>query len=111
MGRRGAMDLRPYARDPPRLMGTKVRRARINRRLTAAELGALAGCSRHTIAGIERGGPSVAFGNVLNVCTVLGIQLLVPEPAELARLARAQWDVLRLMPERVMPTKAPSDDF
>jgi transcriptional regulator with XRE-family HTH domain len=110
MGRE-AMDLRPYARDAARLMGANVRQARINRRLTAAELGAHAGCSRHTIAAIEQGRPSVAFGNVLNVCTVLGIQLFVPEPAELARLSRAQWDVVRLMPERVMPRKAPSDDF
>jgi len=105
------MDLVPYARDAALLMGANVRQARINRRWTAAELGAHAGCSRHTIAAIERGTPSVAFGNVLNVCTALGIPLFVPDPAELARLTRAQIELVRLIPERVMPRKAPSDEF
>jgi transcriptional regulator with XRE-family HTH domain len=108
---REAIDLVPYARDAALLMGANVRQARINRRWTAAELGAHAGCSRHTVSAIEQGKPSVAFGNVLNVCAALGIQLFVPDRAELARLTRAQIEIVRLIPERVMPKQAPSDDF
>ena len=110
MGRE-AIDLRPYARDAALLMAANVRMARINRRWTADQLAAHAGCSRGTISAIEHGLPSVAFGHVLNVCTVLGIQLFVPEPEELARLGRAQRDIVRLMPNRVMPREVPSNDF
>ena len=110
MGRE-AIDLVPYARDAATLMGLNVRQARINRRWTAAQLGDYAGCSRSTVAAIEQGSPSVAFGNVLNVCAALQLPLFVPDPAELARLARAQAEIVRLMPNRVMPTKVPSNDF
>lgn len=110
MGRE-AVDLVPYARDAAFLMGANVRQARINRRWTAAQLGAHAGCSRHTVAAIERGAGSVAFGNVLNVCAALGVPLFVPDRSELARLTRAQIEVVRLMPERVMPREVPSDEF
>lgn len=110
MGRE-RVDMVPYAHDAALLMGANVRQARINRRWTAAELGAHAGCSRHTVSAIEQGKASVAFGNVLNVCAALGIPLFVPNRAELARLTRAQMEIVRLIPGRVMPRKAPSDDF
>lgn len=101
----------PYAREAAELMGANVRQARINQRLTAEQLGNRAGCSRYTISQIENGSPSVAFGNVLNVCAALGIQLFVPDRRELARLSRAQLEVVRLIPSRVMPKDGPSDDF
>ena len=110
MGRE-AIDLVPYARDAAVLMGLNVRQSRLNRRWTAAQLGEYAGCSRQTVAAIEQGSPSVAFGNVLNVCAALQLPLFVPDPAELARLARAQAEIVCLMPNRVMPTKVPSNDF
>lgn len=110
MGRQ-AIDMVPYARDAAALMGANVRTERINRRWTVAELAARAGCSRHTVAAIEQGKPAVAFGHVLNVCAALGLQLFVPDPAELARLNRAQQQIVRLMPNRVMPREGPSDDF
>jgi hypothetical protein len=59
---REAVDMAPYARDAALLMGANVRHARIDRRWTAAELGAHAGSSRHTIATIEQGRPSVVDG-------------------------------------------------
>lgn len=110
MGRE-RIDLVPYARDAALFMGANVRQARLNRRWTAAQVGAHAGCSPYTVFKIESGAPSVAFGNVLNVCAALGIELFVPDRAELSRLASAQTRIVRLMPARVMPKKAPTDDF
>lgn len=110
MGRQ-AIDMVPYARDAAQLMAANVRTTRINRRWTMEEPGARAKCSRYVVSEIESGSPSVAFGHVLNVCSALGIALFVPTPAELARLARAQHEVVRLMPNRVMPKAGPSDDF
>ena len=110
MGRE-KIDLLPYARDAAELMGHQVRIARLNKRLTVDQLAGYARVSRGTITAIEKGSPSVAFGNVLNTCAALGIQLFVPTPEELARLTRAQREVVRLMPNRVMPGKAPDNDF
>jgi len=110
MGRQ-AIDMVPYARDAAALMGANVRIARLNRRWSVAALAARANCSRHTIYAIEKGRPAVAFGHVLNVCAALGIDLFVPDAAELARLSRAQQQVVRLMPGRVRPKDGPSDDF
>lgn len=110
MGRE-SISLVPYAQDAAVLMAANVRIARINRRWTADQLAAHAGCSRSTISAIEHGKPSVAFGNVLNVCAALGIPLFVPDPAELTRLSRAQTSIARLIPNRVMPKAGMSDDF
>lgn len=110
MGRE-KIDLVPYARDAAELMGHQVRIARLNKRLTAEQLAGYARVSRATVSAIENGKPSVAFGNVLNVCAALGIQLFVPTPEELARMTKAQREVVRLMPNRVMPKDVPSNDF
>jgi len=102
MGRQ-AIGLVPYAQEAAALMGSNVRIERINRGWTVIELAARAGCSRHTVAAVERAHAAVAFGHVLNICAALGIQLFVADPVELARLGRTQQQMLRLMPKRVHP--------
>lgn len=51
----------------------------------------------------------MAFGNVLNVSAALGISLFLPDDVELRRMSRTQIEIVRLIPSRVMPTKAPTD--
>jgi transcriptional regulator with XRE-family HTH domain len=101
----------PYAQDAVLLMAANVRTERINRRWTTEELASRSGCSRYTIAAIEHGKPTVAFGHVLNVCAALNIPLYLPDREELARLTRSQREIVRLMPNRVMPKVEPSNDF
>ncbi|HMR48927.1 MAG TPA: helix-turn-helix domain-containing protein [Arachnia sp.] len=110
MGRE-KIDMVPYARDAAELMGHQVRAARLGKRLTIEQLAGYARVSKGTISAIESGKPSVAFGNVLNTCAALGIQLFLPTPEELARMTKAQREVLRLMPNRVMPARVPDNDF
>lgn len=110
MGRE-RIDMVPYARDAAELMGHLVRTERLRKRMTIEELSSYARVSKGTISAIENGKPSVAFGNVLNTCAALGIQLFLPTPEELARMTKQQREVVRLMPNRVMPLKVPDDNF
>lgn len=107
MGRE-KIDMAPYAREAAEFLGHRVRIARLSKRLTAVQLASYANVSRNTISAIENGRPSVAFGNVLNVCAALGIRLAVPGPDKLSRVTSAEREVVRSMPNRVMPRKRPT---
>ncbi len=80
------------------ILGTEIARARRARRFTQAELAERAGISVSTLSSVERGSPAVSIGIVLEVATLLGIDLLGDESPDLqARVARAQ-DRLRAAP-------------
>ena len=64
----------------PRLMrlmgqvGENIKLARLRRRLSAQSLSERAGISRSTLLLIEKGTPSVAIGNYLQVLFILGLE-------------------------------------
>ncbi len=108
---RTKISLRPYAQDALQLLGAQVRLARTQRRWTVAGLALRAGCSRGTIASIEQGQPQVSVGHLFNVCTVLGLPLFVDSPDELRRARRSRYEMLTLLPSRVVPEVEIDDDF
>jgi len=55
-------------------LGERLRLARVRRRITLVELAARTGASRITLAKLERGDPSVGFGVLLRVLSVLGLE-------------------------------------
>jgi transcriptional regulator with XRE-family HTH domain len=55
-------------------IGENLRLARLRRRLTAAQVSERAGITRPTLRAIERGDPSVSFGNYANVLFCLGLE-------------------------------------
>lgn len=94
------------AAEAARLLGVQIRLARQSRRLTAARVAAMAGVSQRTMTLIERGDPSVSFGNVLNVATVAGVPLFdVTDPKTLARVRRQGEQALTLVPSNVRNRK------
>jgi hypothetical protein len=110
MGRR-AVEFTPYAREAAELMGANVRRQRVAMGWTLEELGARAGCTRYTVAAIERGTPSVSVGNLFNVYAALRLPLFTPDPVELSRLNKLSHDIIALLPSRVDPDTEVDDDF
>ena len=64
-----------YSRDAVSLLGQLVRRARIERRITAAELAERAGLSRGLVQRIEKGDPGCAIGAVFEAAAVVGVRL------------------------------------
>lgn len=67
------MDLNQDEKEFFRDLGTRLRRARIERRQTQADLGARAGISRQLVAQMERGAGSVSLDKWIQVSSALGL--------------------------------------
>lgn len=57
-----------------RSTGDNLRLARLRRKLSTQQVAERAGISRSTLQKVERGDPSTAVGNVLQVMVVLGLE-------------------------------------
>jgi transcriptional regulator with XRE-family HTH domain len=93
-----------------RLLGMRLRIARLGRAWSEAEAAERARISRATLQKIERGHPAVALGLVLELCSVLGVSITGgPLPEMRALLERAQLE-LAALPRRIRTQKAAPDD-
>lgn len=91
-------------------LGKRIRRARIERRMTMEELAARAGVSRSLIHRVERGSPSTAIGSVFEIAAIVG--LLTPSPQQLDEEAASESLLLSLLPAKVrQPSGELDDDF
>ena len=54
-------------------LGANIKLARLRRKLKAEQVAERAGISRRTLVSVEKGTPSVAMGNYLQVLFVLGL--------------------------------------
>ena len=101
-----------YSRDALTLLGQMIRRARLERQMTAAELAERVGVSRGVIQRIEQAEPGCAIGAVFEAAAVLGVRLFDASPAELAQHLATHRQILTLLPLSARPpTKAVKDDF
>jgi len=57
-----------------KLLGSRVRLARIRRGLTQAEIADRTGFSRSTVVDVESGKPGVSIGAIISVLSALGLQ-------------------------------------
>lgn len=102
----------PQTLDAARVLGLEIARARRERRWTLNELAERAGISPLTLRNVERGAPTVAIGIVFELLTILGIDLLSAEPAQLPELVARGRDRLALLPARVRQLSEPvNEDF
>jgi transcriptional regulator with XRE-family HTH domain len=94
------------------LLGASIRTARIERRMTAADLAARTGISRVSLHRIEKGDPGSSIGSVFEAATIVGVPLFTTEPGRLAvYLARAE-EKLTLLPKKIRnPTVRLDDEF
>jgi DNA-binding XRE family transcriptional regulator len=58
------------------LLGSEIKAARQQKRLTTANLAEKIGVTRQTITALEKGLPTVAIGTAFEAAAVLGIQLM-----------------------------------
>lgn len=101
-----------YSRDAARLLGQLIRRARIERKLTAAQLAERAGLSRGLLQRIERGDPGCAIGAVFEAATIAGVNLFDADQATLGRAIAANAATLSLLPKAVRALRPEvKDDF
>jgi transcriptional regulator with XRE-family HTH domain len=101
-----------YSRDAAVLLGQFIRRARIERKLTAAELAERAGLSRGLVHRIEKGDPGCAIGAAFEAATIVGVRLFDADQATLTKNLAANAATLALLPKAVRTARAEvMDDF
>lgn len=102
----------PYAVDAARLLGERIRAARLRRRWSQEDLAGRAGVTPNTLRKVERGDPSVALGTAFELAALLNVPLFYDDSSrmtlELDRVAAQN----ALLPQRVRSSsRAVNDDF
>lgn len=101
-----------YSREAVQLLGSLIRAARKERRLTAQETAERAGISRGLLQRIEKGTMKCEIGSVFEVAAILGIKLFDADEPALARELLHTQEKLALMPKSARrKTKTADDDF
>lgn len=94
------------------MIGSLIRLARKQRKMSAADLAARVGIARSTLQLIEKGHPKVEIGLVFEAATLVGVPLFVDEPSRLAPEIARVADKLALLPQSVRrPRSEVNDDF
>jgi transcriptional regulator with XRE-family HTH domain len=91
----------PYsvqAREAARLLGARIRIARLERRWSAQELAERVGVARLTIHKVERGDLSVKLGTALEAAAILGVALFDEDRSRRALEVARLDDRLALLP-------------
>ncbi|BBK30852.1 DNA-binding XRE family transcriptional regulator [Stella humosa] len=99
-----------YAGDAGVLLGQLIRRARLERNMTAAELAERAGLSRGLVQRIEKGDPGCAIGAVFETAAIVGVRLFDTDQAGLAATIDTNRTILALMPRSVRAPRIEADD-
>ena len=100
------------SRDAAVLLGSLIREARKERKITAQELADRAGISRGLLQRIEKGNPKCEIGAVFEVAALVGVKLFDADESTLTKYLRQTRGKLALLPKSVRrKSKVVRDDF
>lgn len=104
------------SRDALVLLGTQVKRARLERGWTQNDLAARIGVDARTLSSVESGSPNVAIGTAFNAAFTAGVNLFGLDGDDLALARRRGEEILALLPRHARPRvsrteNAADDDF
>jgi transcriptional regulator with XRE-family HTH domain len=99
-----------YAKDAAVLLGQLIRKARIDRKMTAEELADRAGLSRGLLRRIENGDLGCTLGAVFEAATIAGVQLFDADEPALTRALESNTAMMTLMPKSVRASRMKPDD-
>ena len=101
-----------YTRQASSLLGSLIRAARKERKLTAQEVADRAAISRGLLQRIEKGDLKCEIGAVFEVATIVGVKLFDVDDATLTKHLRQTEDKLALLPKSIRrKAKVVHDDF
>lgn len=101
-----------YAKDAAVLLGQLIRKARIDRKMTAEELAGRAGLSRGLLRRIESGDLGCTLGAVFEAAAIAGVPLFNADERALASTLAANSAMMVLLPKSVRTShETPNDDF
>jgi transcriptional regulator with XRE-family HTH domain len=105
---------RAYSRstvEAARLLGARIRLARLERRWTLEQLAERVGVTRVTMRKVERGDLTVGLGVAFEAAAVVGVALFHADVARRSLEARHLADRIALLPQAVREPVEVDDDF
>jgi transcriptional regulator with XRE-family HTH domain len=99
-----------YAKDAAVLLGQLIRKARIDRKMTAEELAARAGLSRGLLRRIENGDLGCTLGAVFEAAAIAGVRLFDADEPALTSAIESNTAMMTLMPKSVRTSRVKLDD-
>ncbi len=101
-----------YTLEALSLLGTLIRLARTEKKMTAQELAERAGISRSLLSRMEKGDPGCQLGATFEVAAILGLRLFDSDLAGLSAQRQRAEGMLALLPKSVRkPDPVVNDDF
>ncbi|WP_235451325.1 helix-turn-helix transcriptional regulator [Gemmobacter sp. LW-1] len=103
----------PPAQEALGILAAMIRAARMQRGMTAAELGARVGVSRGVIQRLEAGEPGTAIGTAFEAAVILGIPLFDVPADQLGTFLGQRRALNALLPKRAFQASQskPDNDF
>ena len=93
------------------IMGSMIKAARLELKLSQQELGSRIGVTRPTINAIEKGKPNVAIGSVFEAAYIVGLPLMGEEdPKQLNQLSQVVANILKILPSKGNTPKVKLDN-
>ena len=99
-----------YSSDAVQLLGSLIRIARTERKLTTQEVSERAGISRGLLQRIEKGDLKCSIGAVFEVSAIVGVKLFDAEETTLSKHIRQNEDKLALLPKSIRKKSRTIDD-
>jgi transcriptional regulator with XRE-family HTH domain len=99
-----------YAKDAAVLLGQLIRKARIDRKMTADEFADRTGLSRGLLRRIENGDLGCTLGAVFEAAAVAGVRLFDANEAALTSAVTSNTAVMTLIPKSVRASRLKPDD-
>lgn len=99
-----------YTLEALKLMGSRIRAARIERHLSTQDLATRAGVSRDMLYRVERGDPRCEIGVVFELAAIVGVPLFEPDRNALVDRNRLVGERLALLPKAIHERKVNYDD-
>lgn len=112
MSRPGSRPTSRYAKEAAELLGLLIRRARVDRQMTAAEVADRAGMSRGLVHRIEKGDLGASIGAAFEVASVVGVRLFDQDARGMNLKVNEARSVNTLLPQAVRTSTGPvEEDF
>jgi transcriptional regulator with XRE-family HTH domain len=101
-----------YAKAAATLLGQLIRKARIDKKMTAEDVAERAGLSRGLLRRIENGDLGCALGAVFETAAIVGVRLFDADETKLTGDLASNTAVMTLIPKAVhAPRARPDDNF
>ena len=99
-----------YSQEAITLLGSLIRAARKERKMTAQDLATRAGISRGLLQRIEKGDPRCELGATIEAASIAGVKLFNAESSTLRQYIRQTEDTLTLLPKSIRKSTRVADD-